>query len=159
MARDDGENVGVGDEVLRVTPAGQAEQRPLVAQAAGVVHHFAQGNCLAEVGQLGNVFVDIVVEGELALLLQQEDGERCELLGHGGDVEDGLRGDGDVVVEVGHAVAALVDDAAVLVDAEGAAGGFGVVVLREDFVDLGGGFGREWFARGRGWRREKVRAG
>ena len=72
----DGHDVVVGDEVLRVAPAGQAEQRPLVAQAAGVVHHLTQGDALAEVGQFGNVFVDIVVERELALLLQQEDEKR-----------------------------------------------------------------------------------
>jgi len=138
LSVDDGEDVVVGDEVLGVAPAGVAEQSPLIAEAASVVHHLAEGDGDAEVLELGNVFVDVVVEGELALCLQEQDGEGGELLGHGGDVEDGLGSDGDVVIEVGHAVAVGVDDLAVFVDAEGAAGGVGAVPLGEELVDLGG---------------------
>lgn len=58
-------------------------------------------------------------------------------------MDDSLRGDGDVVIEVCHAVAVFVDDLAVFVDTEGAAGSIGVVVFFEDFVDLGGLAGRE----------------
>jgi len=40
--------------------------------------------------------------------------------------------------EIGHAVAVLVEDRAVFVDAEGATGRVGAIVFFEDFVDLGG---------------------
>ena len=93
----------------------------------------------------------IVVDGELALLLKEQDRRGGELLGHGGHMEDRLRRDGDVVVEVGHAVAVLVDDLAVLVDAQRAAGRIGAVPLLEDLVHLRGEIGRE---RLRGARQE-----
>ena len=136
LAHDHGHDVVVGDEVLRIAPAGQPEQRPLIAKSAGVVQQVTEGDALAEIGQFGNVFVDIVVEGELPLLRKQKDGGGRELLGHGGDVEDGRRGDGDVIVQVGHAVAVLVDDLTILVDAQGAARRIRLVPLREDLVHL-----------------------
>jgi len=134
----------------------------LIAHAAGVVHHLAQRDGDAEVLQFGNVLVDVVVDGELSLLLKQQDGRGGELLGHGGDVEDGFRSDGDVVIEVRHAVAVLVDDLAVFVDAEGAAGRVGPIPFLKDFVDLGGLAGEMVWAgarQGRGERRTGRRAG
>src|SRR5262249_33607092 len=51
-------------------------------------------------------------------LREELDGERGELLGHGGDVEDRRGRDRDAVFQVRHAVATLVDDLAVLHDGE-----------------------------------------
>ena len=41
----------------------------------------ADRDALAEVMQLGQVVVDVVVQRELAVLLEQQDGEGRELLG------------------------------------------------------------------------------
>ena len=38
LPRQDRQNIGVRDQVERVTPAGQRQQLPLVAQAAGVMN-------------------------------------------------------------------------------------------------------------------------
>src|SRR5262249_40417386 len=89
LTGDDGHDVVIGDEILRVAPAGEAEKSPLVAEAAGVVYQVADSDALAEIGKLWNVFADIVIEVQLALLSQQEDGGSGKLLGHGSDVEDG----------------------------------------------------------------------
>ena len=51
-------------------------------------------------------------------------------------MEDGFRRDGDVVVEIGHPVATLVDDLSVLDHGQSAAWTRAGVPFREDFVDL-----------------------
>src|SRR5262249_53444527 len=72
------------------------------------------GDRRAEIRQLWNVFSNLVIERELSFLREQHDARRGELLRNRRDVEDGARADGDIVIEVRHPVAALVDDAAVL---------------------------------------------
>ena len=105
LAHEHGHDVVIGDEILRIAPARQPQQRPLIANAAGVVEQVAEGDALTEVGQLGNVFVHVVVEGKFSLLRKQEDRSGGELFGHGGHVEDGGGGDGNVVVQIGHSIA------------------------------------------------------
>ena len=59
-----------------------------------------------------------------------------ELLGHGGDVKDGRGGDGYVVVQIGDAIAALVDDVSVLVDAQRTSRRIRPVPPLKDFIHL-----------------------
>ena len=143
-AGDHPQDILVADHVVAHAPAGEGEQRPLVAETAGVVEQVAYGDGLAEVGEFGDVFADGVVEAELAALLQQDDAGGDELLGDRGYVEDAVGGERDVVVEVGHAVGAGQDGAAVAVDGDGATGRAGLVPGGEEGVDaVGRGIGRD----------------
>ena len=67
-------------------------------------------------GHLGKVFADVVLHPDLALA--DEDGQAGggELLGGRADVEDLPRRHDDIVLDAGHAIAALVDDPPVLDD-------------------------------------------
>src|SRR6266702_4425417 len=110
-------DVVIGDKVLRVAPASQPEKRPLIAKAAGVVKKVTKCDALTEIRQLGNLFVNIVVQRQLSLLGKQEDGCSCELFRHRGHVENGNGRNGYVIVQIRHSVAALVDDLTILVNA------------------------------------------
>jgi hypothetical protein len=80
LARQQREHVVIGDEVARVAPAGKSEQRPLVADAAGVMDQMADCDALAEVRQFRHVLPDVVVQRQLAVLGEQQDGHGGELL-------------------------------------------------------------------------------
>jgi hypothetical protein len=150
LARHDLEHVVVGDEVQRVAPSGQPQQVQLVAEAARVVDEMPQGDGNAEVGQLREVLTDVVVQGQLPVLREQEDRGGRELLRYRGHVERRRGRDAHVVVEVGQAVAPLVDDPPLPDHGQGAARRVGLVDLREELVDGGGAnpFGLDRFPRG-----------
>ena len=76
----------------------------------------------AEVVQLRQVFADVVVQRQLAVLLQEQDGERGELLGDGRDVKDCVGTDAGALFEVGQAVRLLVDQFPVAHHADGTPG-------------------------------------
>ena len=101
-----------------------------------MVNEVTNGDGLVVNGHFGNVVTDVVVEIEFALLCEEKDTGGSELFGGRGDVEDGVGGDRDIVFKVGHAVALLVDDGAVLNDGEHTAGGVVGVPLREEGVYL-----------------------
>src|SRR4051812_47840296 len=108
---------------LRSWPATlEAEQAPLVAQAAGVREQVADGDALAEVGYLGEVFPDVVVERQLAVLRQQDERRRGELFGDRTALEHRLLGDRRAILEVGHAIAVRVERLAILGETDRAAG-------------------------------------
>jgi hypothetical protein len=77
-----GHDVVIGDQILRHSPARQLQQRPLIPKAAGVMEQMAESDHPTEIGQLGDVFVHIIVKGKLSSLRQQEDGGSAELFGH-----------------------------------------------------------------------------
>ena len=74
------------------------------------------------VGQLRDPLAHLVVERELAFRRGERDREGGELLRERADVEDARRRDRHVALEIGHAVAALVGDAAVTEHGQRAAG-------------------------------------
>ena len=65
---------------------------------------------IIEVGHLGHVRSDIVIERELTSERQQRDARRRELLRDRPDDEDGLRGEGNAQFEVGHPEGPAIDD-------------------------------------------------
>ena len=75
-----------------------------------MVDQLPDGDRGPKIRELGYVLVNLVVQGQLAVLRKQDDGSVRELLRDRGDVEDGVRPDRHVVIQVGHAVAALVYD-------------------------------------------------
>ncbi len=116
-----GENVALGDHIIH-PPAGQSQQVPLVPQPAGVMDQVAQRDRLPEVRHFGHMPPNVIVERELALLGQQEDRHRSELLGDGSDVEDRGWADRDLVLEIGQAIAATIDHLTVPYHRQRAAG-------------------------------------
>ena len=129
------EHVLVCNEVARVAPAGKAEQRPLVADTAGVIDQMSDRDCLPEVRQFRHVLPDLVVQCQLAVLREQQDRSGRELFRHRRDVEDGGRREAHVVVEIRHAVGAAQHGPAVLIDSHGAAWRAGDGKFLEDLID------------------------
>src|SRR5208282_673543 len=109
LAGDDGQGIVVGGDAVGVDSR-QIHEGQVVAHAARMVQQVQDGDGLAVIGQLRNVLANVVVHGELALLLEQQDARGSELLGSRADVKDGLWRDGDVLFQVGQAVASGVDD-------------------------------------------------
>jgi len=134
------EHVLGSDEVV-VSPAGQPEEGPLVAQAAGVVDELANRDRYAEVGHLRDVLADIVVQPEPGFGVQEQGAESGELLGDRGEVEDRARGDRDVLLQVGHAVTPAVDDLAILNDRQRRSRRVRPIPGREELVDF---FSESW---------------
>ena len=132
------QNIGVGDQVERVAPAGNRQQLPLIAQTAGVVQEVTERDRRAEIRQLGHVFAHGIVEPDLAFLRQHQDRGRGELLRHRRDMDPARWRDLEVVIEIGHAVAALIDDAAILHHRERAARRCRLVPGGEQLIDPGG---------------------
>ena len=95
----------------------------------------ADGDFVAA-GQAGNVLADWVVERELALLLQQQDGGGGELLGDGPDGVAHVGGGGSWRIETRFAVCMCVDQLATFDDGDGCGGDAGLFedVVR-DFID------------------------
>ena len=103
-----------------------------------MVNQLPDRDRLAEVVKLGKVLADLVVQREFALLGQPDDGVRRELLAHRADVKDRARRDRDVVLEVGHAVAFGIEDAAASHHGDRAARGIRLGPLGKEGIDLGG---------------------
>ena len=65
------------------------------------------------IGQLRNVFADVVGKRKFPLFDEEEDRRGDELLHHRSDVEDRVRADRNVALEVGRAVSAVHDQLSV----------------------------------------------
>ena len=147
-----GELVDDGERVAGELPGGDGVVLRGVVLVAGGVGEEVDDLDVAGAGELGEEFADGVLKRELALLLEEQDGRRGELLGDGADGvgHGGFGGDGRRDAREAEGVG--VDDVAVLHDADGGRGNAGV---GEDFLrdggDFGGGVGRE--AAGRTRRR------
>ena len=89
----------------------------------------------AVIRQLGEIASHVVVERELPLQNEQRRARRGELLGDRADVVHHRRPIRNVVIQVGNAVATLVEHAAVLNGAHRAARRLRLVPRREDAVD------------------------
>ena len=92
---------------------------------------------VAVIRQLRDVFADIVGKRKFALLDQEQDRRGDKLLSDRSGVEDRVRADRNIALEVGQAVSAVHDDLSVLRGGDRAAG---LVRLgpAEDLVDLAG---------------------
>ena len=135
LAGDRRERVLVGRQVLGLD-ALELHDLDVIAQAAGMMEEITDRDFLSVVRDFRHPLADIVVERQLPIAGEQVDRECRELLRGRADVEHRLRRIGHAELEVRHPVAALVDDPAVPVDAEGAAGGVGAVVIVEHCIDL-----------------------
>jgi hypothetical protein len=117
---DHGEYVAVAEDAIRRVPR-ESAQCEVVAQTARMMDEVTDGDALAVVGHLGDVFPDIVVERDLPILRQEGNGHRRELLRIRPDVEDRSRSDRNVVLQVGHTVSARIGDLAIANHGQGAA--------------------------------------
>ena len=79
-----------------------------------MVNEVANGDGLVVDGHFGNVVTNIVVEREFATLGEQKDACGGELLGCGGNVEDGIWRNRNCIFKIGKTVPLLVNDVAVL---------------------------------------------
>ena len=129
------EHVALGDTVFVEAAAREVQEVPLVAQSARMREKMPDRDRVAVIPDFREIFPNVVIERQLAVANEEHGGHRRELLRHTGDVENRARADGDAVLEVRHAVALLVDDAAAARDAERTAGRIGPIPLGEDTVD------------------------
>src|SRR5690349_9023467 len=91
LAREDGEGITIAGDRLFLNPA-PAQQVYVVPEPAGVVQQVPDGDRSRVARNLREVFLDLVVQRQLAILGEQYHGERGELLGDRADVEDGAGG-------------------------------------------------------------------
>lgn len=124
-----------GDHVLHA-PSGHGQQVPLVAQPAGVVEQLANPDDMTEVRQFRQVAAHVVVQRQLSVLGEQQYRKRRELLRQRRDMEGRGRRDRTVLLDIGHAEPAPVDDLAVLDHLHGCARRVGPVPSREQGVYL-----------------------
>ena len=117
LVKQQSQDLFLGDHVIQA-PAGQGQRLPLVTDAARVLEQLAQGNRVFVIRQLRQVFVNLVLQRQLALLFEEHERHGRELFGHRCDVIDGLRRDGNIVLQIGQAVALLVHQLAVLDDGD-----------------------------------------
>src|SRR5579871_2870586 len=121
LTGDDSQCILVGGDAVYVD-ASELEERQIIADSTCVIEQIEDGDFLAVVGEFRDVFADIVVNGELPFLFEQENARGGELLGSGADIKDGARSDGNLLFEVREAVALFVDDFAASRNGEGASG-------------------------------------
>src|SRR5579864_7271323 len=105
----------------------------------------ANGVLLVVFGQLRQILSNIVVESQLAMLVEEQDGRSRELLGARRQLKDRLGRDGLLVLEMGPAVALLKNHLAMLEDEHGCSWRVGLdASVCDDRVDAAGEVG---FAR------------
>ena len=107
----------LGDQLLERDPHGQGLQevreRRVVGDARGVGEQVVDRDLVPRLGRVGQVFLDLVLDVQLAPLLEDHDGHGRELLGDRPQAELGLGRVGHVMLQVGHAVALAEEDLAV----------------------------------------------
>ena len=95
LAIDDGRRVGAGDTLFLEAAARDDQQLEEVAQAARVGEQVPDRDRLARVGavlgEIAEMAPDVVLERELAVAREEQDGERGHLLGERRGVDDGGR--------------------------------------------------------------------
>jgi hypothetical protein len=105
LLRNGEQRIGVGRHGLVGDPA-PAHYIDVIPESAGVVEQMPDGDGAGRVaGDLGEKLLDLVVEGEFAVLGQEHDRHGGELLGDRSDVEHRRRGDRHSVLDAGEAVA------------------------------------------------------
>ncbi len=102
-----------------------------------MIQQLKDGDLLSVVGDLRNVLAHVIVDGKFALLLEQENAGGGKLFGSGTDVENRIRSDGDVLLDVRQAVAFRIDELAIARDGQSATGRTGFGVIGKQRVDFG----------------------
>ena len=107
----------------------------MIAQPAGVGEQMSKGDWCPVIGNFRYVFPHVVIERKFAIALEEHDRRRRELFGDGRDMEDGAGTDRRIRLEIGHAVAPLVDHAPVATHADRATRTVGIAPAFENAVD------------------------
>lgn len=103
-----------------------------------MVQEICDGDGGAEIGQLRQVLLDVVGEAQLPGLRQQHNLERREGLGDRRQLEAGLRGHRNVMLQVGETVGAFEDGPTPADQDDRASRGAGLAPLRKQGIDASG---------------------
>ena len=114
----------------------ELDEEERVAESGGMRQEVPNGDAILPVHPLRHVLPHFVVQRQLPLFGEEHDAERRKRLRDRRGIEDGGRCDRDLLLEVGHPVAALEHHRPVPVHADAAAGRVGRVPLGEQRVDL-----------------------
>ena len=96
--------------LVRIAPPGKVEQVRQLPQARGVIQKHSNCEGMTEVGHLRHIFAHVVVQAQLPVSLQQEYGQRRELLRSRGDVDGCRRPERNPVCDISHPVALRVEN-------------------------------------------------
>ena len=110
----------------------------MISQTAGVMDEVPDRDSLTEVGDLGHVPANVIVQRELALLGKHHNRHRSELFGYRRDMKDRCGRDRNTVFEVRHPVSVFVNGLPILDHRKRASGGVGFVESRENLIDFRG---------------------
>ena len=143
---------------ISVDPARELEQLVVVHDAGGVVQHLANGDLCAIARQFAHVFVDVVVQADLALVGEDEHRGCGELLRHRADIEPCLRPQRYIFRNVRQTIGALEDDLSRAGDAHVAARLAGEVLENRRHLRRKVGWSRRRFCGLSGRRQKRQRA-
>ncbi len=73
-------------KLIFALPASHGHEVIHLPESVGMVEHVFEFNHLAQVGQFGNMLAHIVLQRQLSLLFQQQDGRGSKLFGYRSDV-------------------------------------------------------------------------
>ena len=110
-------------------------------------------------GKVGKEARERVVDGELFILGEAQDGGGGELLGDRADAEFRRRRGGDMAFEIGEADGLFVNDPAIARDERGNGDGLGLREFGEPGINLRGGIGGEKIQRQREGARDGGESG
>ena len=133
LARDHVERFLIGIPIV-VPKTGEPHEGQIVPDPARVVEQHADRHRHAVLGHLRQVGPDIIIQRELAALLREDHYGCRELFRDGADAEHARRAQRLSELQVGHAIAARVDEHVPVDDPQRAAGGVRTVVLGEHAV-------------------------
>jgi len=115
---------------------GDGQQAPLISNPAGMIQEMTDGYLFLQIGEPGQVFMDVVIQLQFSLPGQQYDGKSSELLGHGGHMKNGGRRVGYIIFKIGHAIALAEDERIIPYNACYAAGASGNIPFFKKMIDL-----------------------
>ena len=128
-------DIRFGNPVLFEAPARKSDQFPLIAQPAGVCQQVADGYRCPVVGNLCDVFPDVIVERQLSVPGEEHHGHGRELLRHRRHMKDRRWPNWRARLQVSHPITVFVDHRTVPTHADRAAGSFGVAPGLEHPID------------------------
>src|SRR5262249_1604663 len=96
--------------IVNPLPA-ETEERPLIPQSTRVVDQVPYRNRMSEIRDEGQIGANVGIQIELTLAREKCERKCGELLGNTRDMEDCLRSDGHIVLEVSLTISAQMDRA------------------------------------------------